>query len=734
MSTEAELDAEFGFFPKSDFVPSREFHVRTTDNMLDTQEDELPTLEKLQHELLPDSLAHKAVPAVKKYATDDMLIWMLKYRRDGEETLAHSMLRVARGVLGICARQLMKAGRRFDRGIARKRFTKLFWRMVRRQLVPAGRGLDNLGTAATEEHGWYMSLCNCAFVSTKRRNNAGFGDSVRPYVFTMHALTMGTGVGADVEGADQPVHGHSTGEFTVCPHTGKKSYVYAPKNGTYTVYIPDSREGWALALAHLLISYFEEDRPMVLFDYSKIRAAGTPLKRFGGIASGPDPLRTLLEEARTMLEDIACGAQDGSASVSDAVLGIEGVANLINMIGRCVVTGGGRRSAEILLGPNTPEFLDLKNYAKNPHRAAYGWASNNSVVIDKLDREEIKQIVQRGVDNGNGEPGLFVRCNVLEPMFGPTSIRDEPVNIGPNPCGEMKLWPYEVCNLQEGVAKYIFHKKDGKWSVDEDMLDDMAFLGAVMSTIECEWTDTAAVMRKNHRIGMGISGWMDIGGYSEGLEEAVKEAFPAFRQKLNEQCDVLGSIHPISCTTCKPGGTACKMLGCSEGASPVYAEHYIQRIRLSKIRFSEEYCKTNGIPIREARDPRESDKWIAEFYRKAPAGSRTTDDCDMAFQIRTGKMVQKWADASVSNTRTWKEDEEAAVPDLIADEVMDGARSVAYNPHMSTYTDSPKEKITQKEYRKHVREEEHELMHAPDGLGDAPDREMYCDGGMCTRN
>lgn len=46
-----------------------------------------------------------------------------------------------------------------------------------------------------------------------------------------------------------------------------------------------------------------------------------------------------------------------------------------------MVAGNVRRTAEIAFGdPESEEYIDLKNYDKNPSRSAFGWASNNSVL------------------------------------------------------------------------------------------------------------------------------------------------------------------------------------------------------------------------------------------------------------------------------------------------------------------------------------------------------------------
>lgn len=58
----------------------------------------------------------------------------------------------------------------------------------------------------------------------------------------------------------------------------------------------------------------------------------------------------------------------------------------------CVVAGNVRRTAEIAFGdPLSEEYIDLKNYDKNPERAGFGWASNNSVMAKLgMDYKEVR--------------------------------------------------------------------------------------------------------------------------------------------------------------------------------------------------------------------------------------------------------------------------------------------------------------------------------------------------------
>ena len=162
-----------------------------------------------------------------------------------------------------------------------------------------------------------------------------------------------------------------------------------------TYLIEDSREGWVNSLSVLLKSFFGvkgEKQPAVVFDYSAIRPEGMPLKTFGGVSSGPRPLRELHDTIRGLLEK-----QVGSVMDSRTIV------DLFNLIGKCVVSGNVRRSAEIAFGEADDEaFLDLKDYEKNPERMAWGWSSNNSVFARiGMDYTNVANHLRV-----NGEPGL----------------------------------------------------------------------------------------------------------------------------------------------------------------------------------------------------------------------------------------------------------------------------------------------------------------------------------------
>jgi len=186
------------------------------------------------------------------------------------------------------------------------------------KFLPPGRGLWSMGTNITENKKIFAALNNCAFVSTKPYDKKNINDIIKPYLFLMDNSMLGVGVGFDTKGSDlgikifKPIKIQQT-------EIGYKENVF---------YVEDSREGWVESVGVLLKSYLEENMILPMFDYSKIRPAGVPLKVFGGISSGPGPLKELHTNL-TYLLDKNIGNELNSRLIVD----------IMNLIGKSVVAG-----------------------------------------------------------------------------------------------------------------------------------------------------------------------------------------------------------------------------------------------------------------------------------------------------------------------------------------------------------------------------------------------------------
>lgn len=264
--------------------------------------------------------------------------------------------------------------------------------------LPPGRGLWACGTDFIYERG-SMALNNCGFIEVSDK----IGEDVN---WIADCLMCGTGIGAHLIRND---------DFEI----------YWPKDSVDYI-VPDSREGWANSIQAAIDCYLSPNKKKPDFDYSIVRPAGLPIKGFGGISSGPEPLIKLHKRIDMFFEMF------DEHDWYDTILL---KADIINATGACIVAGNVRRSAEIFTGSvHDQTFLDLKNYEKYPYRAEWGWLSNNSANFDNdEDYEELDQIATRVVTRG--EPGLLNRRNIKHGRLG--KFKDKvPVDdaTGCNPC------------------------------------------------------------------------------------------------------------------------------------------------------------------------------------------------------------------------------------------------------------------------------------------------------------
>ena len=211
---------------------------------------------------------------------------------------------------------------------------EMYDRIFKMKFLPPGRGLWAMGTALTSTRKLYAALNNCAFVSTADLDK----DPSGPFCFLMDASMLGVGVGFDTLGA---------GRVTVNQDVSVSSHEH---------YIEDSREGWVESVRILINAYLGSAEPTSVpaFNYSLLRPKGAPIKGFGGTSQGAEPLRQLHEDIARILGHDRSGDSSSTLSVTDIV-------DLMNLIGKCVVSGNVRRTAEIAFGsPDSKEYIGKK--------------------------------------------------------------------------------------------------------------------------------------------------------------------------------------------------------------------------------------------------------------------------------------------------------------------------------------------------------------------------------------
>lgn len=278
-----------------------------------------------------------------------------------------------------------------DNKLSNKDYTDILNAMLNMEAFGSMRLFAMAGEAARRCN---SVLYNCAYVAI---------DSIRVFSEILYLSMSGTGVGFSVELAN----------VNKLPEIPKmNSHIGKPWA------VEDSQQGWAEAFHIGLSSWFSGND--IEFDYSQIRPIGSILKTKGGRASGPEPLKKLLDYSRETIIN-ARGRKLRPIEVHDIVC----------MIGDCAVSGGSRRSAMLsLFDRNDTEMLHAKDYGwwkTHPQRSN---ANNSAVVNTHLSREEISKIMYTMHNGGGGEPAFFMRKNALKT----SPRRKEYQNFGTNPC------------------------------------------------------------------------------------------------------------------------------------------------------------------------------------------------------------------------------------------------------------------------------------------------------------
>ena len=550
---------------------------------------------------------------------------------------------------------------------AQKSAQEMYDRIFNMKFLPPGRGLWAMGTPITEDKGLYAALNNCAFVSTETLKD----DYSKPFTFLMDASMLGVGVGFDTKGA---------GQIIVKGINKKKDEEIFE--------IPDTREGWVESLKLLLESYFQGSAP-VEFDYSKIRAAGEPISGFGGVASGYEPLEEVHEAIRKVLD-----------KNSGKPITITTIVDIMNLIGKCVVAGNVRRTAEIVFGdPHSDEYLDLKNYKVNPHRDQYGWTSNNSIFAEL--GMDYTDVAKRIVDNG--EPGLAWLENMKKysRMKNGGDWKDHRV-AGGNPCLEQSLESYELCCLVE------------TFPANHDSLEDYkktlkyAYLYAKTVTLgKTHWSDTNRVMLRNRRIGCSVSGvaqFITKNGMEE-LRSWLENGYTTIQEWDKIYSDWLAVPKSVKTTSVKPSGTVSLLAGATPGLHYPESRFYIRRIRLSKHSELLEPLKKYNYKVEPAFGS-EDTTMVVEVPVDVGEGIRTVGELSIWEQFSLAAFMQRhWADNQVSCTVTFDPESEGGQIPQVLNYFQYHLKGISLLPRhdWGAYPQMPYEAIDEKTYDKEVK-------------------------------
>ena len=514
----------------------------------------------------------------------------------------------------------------------------------------------------------------------KRENIAGYNCSYvavdRPQAFDeiLYILMNGTGVGFSVERQYVSQLPTIADEF---------------HETDTTITVADSKLGWAKALKELIGMLYIGQIPR--WDLSKVRPAGAPLKTFGGRASGPEPLESLLNFTVNVFKN-AAGRKLSSIEAHDVVCKIAEV----------VVVGGVRRSALISLSNLSDDRMRHAKagqwWNENPQRAL---ANNSACYSEKPDIGIFMDEWKALYDSKSGERGIFNRESAVWMASKNGRRNTEDYEFGTNPCSEIILRNREFCNLSEVVVRAS--------DTRESLLEKVrlaTILGTFQSTL-VNFKYVSKAWRNNceeeRLLGVSLTGIMDCkvtnGKGPHGSLPAVLKDLKSMAVKTNKEfAEKLGINQSVAVTCVKPSGTVSQL---TDSASGIHARHnpyYIRTVRGDKKDPLTKMMTDVGFPVEDdTMNP--SHTSVFSFPMKVDDSAVFRTDMTAIEQLELWKTYQEnWCEHKPSVTISVKENEWLEVGAWVYENFnyMSGVSFLPFSEH--TYKQAPYQDCSQKEY------------------------------------
>lgn len=396
-------------------------------------------------------------------------------------------------------------------------------------------------------------------------------------------------------------------------HVNRLPPVTEPKSRDYHKFqVQDSIVGWADAIK-VVAKAFLCGGALPAFDYRDIREKGSELVTTGGQAPGPAPLKLCVESLVELFTG-AVGRNLKPIEVHDAAC----------IIADAVLAGGIRRAAMISLFDVTDEeMIACKSgnwWETHPYRAR----SNNSAVLirGEVSCDQFVKLMARVEASGCGEPGVYWNNN-----------RD----WGTNPCCEIALEPYQMCNLTEINASLIKGQADYNGASGA-----AAFIGTLQAGytdfhyLNPKWRETC---ERGALLGVSMTGIAS----KTVTELDMKQAAKCAKQTNRNVAKDIGINPAERITTVKPAGTTSLVLGCSSGIHAWHNDYYIRRMRAGKDEELAQYMM-RAAPALVEQDVMVAHQVVLSFPQKAPEGACVRTESIFNLLERVKKVSQEWVD------------------------------------------------------------------------------------------
>lgn len=466
-----------------------------------------------------------------------------------------------------------------------------FERAKEKLVVPSMRSLQ-FGGKAIEAHESRIYNCSTRHI-----------DSIRSFSESFYLLLCGCGLGI----------GLSNHFLSRLPDLVNED----DKTGIVVTYVVgDTIENWADSVEALLMCYFKNTAytgRKIVFDYSRIRKKGAPLKTGGGKAPGYKGLKQAHQRIKALLDYIIEVNKQRRMKTVDAY-------DVLMHCADAVLSGGIRRSATSVVFQvddedmmNSKTFFKVdkaKRFVKDEDTGVYhgqvivkkkvhdieidewsynhlkkegevSWSviepqrarSNNSVLLirDKVTKEQYRSIIEK--TRQFGEPG-FVFGSDEKHLFNPC------FEIGMIPVTKDGVCGVQFCNLTSQNGHQIDTREKFK---------DATKAATIIGTLQACYThfpylSNAAkeITESEALLGVSITGFMDNPEIL--LDPALQKEMAQYAVQVNKEWAAKLHIKQAARITCvKPEGTSSLVLSTASGIHPHHARRYFRRIQCNKL-------------------------------------------------------------------------------------------------------------------------------------------------------
>jgi len=565
------------------------------------------------------------------------------------------------------------------------------------KVMPSMRCLMTAGEALKREN---VAGYNCSYIAV---------NNLRAFDELLYVLMNGTGVGFSVER-----------QFVT-----ELPIINEDFHATDTIImVSDSKLGWAKALRELISLLAAGQIPQ--WNLSRVRPAGSPLKTFGGRASGPEPLEDLFRFFINIFRD-AAGRKLTSLEAHD----------LCCKIAEVVVVGGVRRSALISLSNLSDDRMRHAKagrwWESNVQRSL---ANNSACYTEKPDMGIFMEEWKSLYESKSGERGIFNR-QAAQSRSEMNGRRDATHEFGTNPCSEIILRDREFCNLTEVIIR---------GGDTEETLEEKVKLATILGTFQSTLTNFRYLNRKwgenceeERLLGVSMTGIMDnvlTNGKKKGLEDLLVKLRQVAIDTNALWAKKLGINQSTAITCVKPSGTVSQLVDSASGIHARHAPYYVRTVRADKKDPLAKMMYDQGFPCEDDVTKPEH-TWVFSFPVKGPAKGVYRKDMNALEQLNLWKIYQEhWCEHKPSITISVKEEEWMEVGAWVYGnfDMMSGVSFLPMSDH--TYRQAPYQDCTKEQYDKLFREMPKninwmKLQEYEEQDMTAGSQELACSAGSC---